>query len=108
MNLTNTELREIEMINIVYSGYLDFSKFETKSVDYYCEEFGSKVYIKQNKKVTVYAPASVLKETESVSIDVKGYIIEFLDKDKQPLMRTYSKAYEDVVGLNSIKGFILD
>lgn len=108
MNLSNDKKQQVELIKLVYEEYIDFNTYDFKSLDYYCEQLGSKEVVKQLEQVIVYAPYSVLQNTQSICINFDGSVISFRNKDNKVIFKTYGQYYEDIVGLDKVKGFILD
>lgn len=108
MNLSNDKKQQIELIKLVYKEHIDFNTYSFKSLDYYCEQLGRNKVIKQLEQVIVYAPYSVLQNTQSICITFDGSIISFKNKDNKVIFKTYGQSYEDIVGLDKVKGFILD
>lgn len=107
-NLSSDKIQQIELIKLVYENYIDFNDYNTKKLDYYYEQLGKDKMIKQPEQVIVYAPSHILHNTQSICIINNGKIINFKDKNNNSIFKTYGQAYEDIVGLDKVKGFILD
>lgn len=58
--------------------------------------------------MAVYAPAIILEKTVSIKITYDGLKVSFFNKDGDIIFITFGQSYEDVVGLDKVKGFILD
>lgn len=107
MNLKNYELNCIETIKVVYDGYINFDEFTTKRVDCYIQNLFKDDFIKEKNPVLIYVSKQIAEKCTSVKIN-NNHTIEFSDNEHNILLKTYSDCLEDIVGLENIKGFLID